>query len=61
MIEEGPEAIPEVFPEKAQNKYGERQNNSRSPTQRYSVCNTAPTFAVTVIDADLGSDHVKIL
>ena len=54
MIEEVPEAIQEeVFTEKAQNKNGERQNNSRSPPPRYSMCNAAPTFAVTVIDADL--------
>ena len=61
MIEEVPEVTQEVFTEKAQNKNGERQNNSRSPPPRYSVCNAAPTFAVTVIDADLGSDHMKIL
>ena len=53
MIEEVPEVIQEVFAEKVQNKNGERQNNSRSPPPRYSVCNAAPTFAVTVIDADL--------
>ena len=54
VIEEVPEAIQEeVFTEKAQNRNGERQNNSRSPPPRYSVCNTAPTFAVTVTDADL--------
>ena len=53
-----PEAIQEGFTEKVQNKNGDRQNNSRSPPPRYSVCNAAPTFAVTVIDADLGPDHL---
>ena len=55
-----PEAIQENFTEKVQNKNSNRQNNSRSPPPRYSVCtpNAAPTFAVTVIDADLGPDHL---
>ena len=53
-----PEAIQENFTEKVLNKNGDHQNNSRSPPPRYSMCNAAPTFAVTVIDADLGPDHL---
>ena len=32
---------------------GEIHSKSRTPPPRYSVCNDAPTFAVTVTDADL--------